>query len=106
MLLPASVVTMSAYQYFDLVNLSATGAKLRGSSLPRVGKPALFRLQSYKTLCRVVWTKDDLCGVHFDEVMPPRLLRRFREAGSATQIGMLTPDEKQAEEEWINGAGG
>jgi hypothetical protein len=66
-LLPASVVTISAYQYFELVNLSATGAKLRGSAIPAIGKPALFRLSGLQVLCKVVWAKADLCGVHFDE---------------------------------------
>ena len=104
-LLPASVVTMSAYQYFDLVTLSAGGAKLRGSSLPAVGRPGLFRLDGYKVMCRVVWAHDELCGVQFDELIPPKILERFREAGNTAQLGMLTPDEKQAEEEWANGAG-
>ncbi len=73
-LLPASVVTMSAYQYFELINLSATGAKLRGSATPAVGRAALFRLDRLQILCKVVWVKDGLCGVHFDEIIPPRVL--------------------------------
>src|SRR4028119_629075 len=99
-LLPASVVTMSAYQFFDLVNLSATGAKLRGPATPKLGKPALFRLDQFQTLCKVVWVKDDLCGVSFDELVPPRVLAHFRKVGSIVQLGLLTPDEKQAEQEW------
>jgi hypothetical protein len=98
-------VTISAYQYFELVNLSATGAKLRGSAIPAVGKPALFRLSGLHVLCKVVWAKDDLCGVHFDERLPPRLFAHFCKVGSPAQVGMLTPDEQQAEEEWANGAG-
>jgi hypothetical protein len=103
-LLEASVVTMSAYQYFELINLSATGAKLRGPSLPLVGRPALFRLNRFHVLCKVVWVKDQLCGVHFDEPIPPKVLAHFRETGSIAKLGMLTPDEKQAEEEWSGGS--
>jgi hypothetical protein len=104
-LLAASVVTMSAYQYFELVNLSATGAKLRGPSTPSVGKSALLRLDGFQVLCKVVWVKNDLCGVHFEELIPPRVLAHFRKVGSTAQLGMLTPDEQQAAEEWANGAG-
>ena len=93
---------MDAYQYLDLVNLSATGAKLRGTTIPAVGKQAMFRLDHYQVLCKVLWSKDNLCGVRFDEVIPPRVLEHFKEAGTAT-IGMLTPDEQQAAEEWTNG---
>ena len=103
-LLPASVVTVSAYQYLELVNLSATGAKLRGDMRPGIGKPALFRLDDFKVLCRVVWQTDDLCGVRFDEPMPPWALSHFRKIGGTAQIGMLTPEEKQAEEEWTDGS--
>lgn len=101
-LLPASVVTMDAYQYLDLVNLSATGAKLRGATIPAVGKQAMFRLDHFQVLCKVLWVKDNLCGIRFDEVIPPRLLAHFKEAGTAT-VGMLTPEEQQAAEEWTNG---
>jgi hypothetical protein len=104
-LLPASVVTMSAYQYLEVLNLSPSGAKLRGSPIPEIGKTAMFRLDGYQLLCKVVWAKDDLCGVRFDELMPPRVLQSFREAGSTAKLDMLTPAEQQAADEWNNGVG-
>ena len=99
-LLPASVVTMSAYQFLEVINLSPTGAKLRGAALPQMGKPAMFRLDQFQVLCKVVWIKNDLCGIRFDELIPPRVLANFRKAGNTAQVGMLTPDEAQAAEEW------
>ena len=99
-LLPASVVTMSAYQYLEVVNLSPTGAKLRGPSYPEKGRTAMFRLDQFQVLCKVVWSKDDLCGVRFEEIISPRVLAHFRKAGNTAQVGMLTPDEAQAAEEW------
>ena len=83
-LLPASVVTMSAYQYLEVVNLSPTGAKLRGSPRPDIGKTAMFRLEGLQVLCKVVWAKGDLCGVRFDETIPPRL------------PASATPDQREA----------
>ena len=105
-LLPASVVTMSAYQYLEVLNLSPTGAKLRGSPHPDIGKTAMFRLEGFQMLCRVVWAKGDLCGVRFDELIPPRVLAHLREAGNTAKLGMLTPDEQQAAEEWTVGLTG
>ena len=99
-LLPASIVTMSAYQYLEVVNLSPSGAKLRGPAHLEKGKTAMFRLDQYQVLCKVMWTKDDLCGVRFEELIPPRVLAHFRKAGNTAQVGMLTPDEAQAAEEW------
>jgi hypothetical protein len=94
---------MSAYQYLEVINLSATGAKLRGTSIPPMGKPALFRLDDYKVLCKVVWATDDLCGVRFDEPMPDRILAHFNKAGTTARIGLLTQEEEQAQEEWTKG---
>ena len=102
-LLPASIVTMSAYQYLEVMNLSATGAKLRGTMMPAVSMSALFRLDKFQVLCKIVWATEDLCGVRFDEPIPPYLLAHFGKVGNIAQIGMLTPDEKQAAEEWTNG---
>jgi len=102
-LLSASVVTMAAYRYFDLINLSATGAKLRGAEMPEVGKTALFRLDPFQALCKVVWVRDELCGIRFEELLSPRLLAHFRKAGDTAQLGMLTPAEQQAKEEWTDG---
>lgn len=89
---PASVVTMSSYQYFELIDLSATGAKMRGDTFPPLGKTALFRIQSYQTLCRVVWADNGVCGVRFDELIPARVLEDLRGAGTAAEVGLLTPD--------------
>jgi len=102
-LLPASVVTMSAYQYLEVVNLSPSGAKLRGSPVPEIGKTAMFRLDGFQLLCKIVWAKGDLCGVRFDELIPPRVLDSFREAGNTARLGMLTPAE-QAADEWSSGS--
>jgi len=88
--LPASVVTMSSYQYFELIDLSATGARMRGPTVLPLGRTALFRLESYQALCRMVWAKDGVCGVQFDELIPPRVLEDLRRAGAATEVGLLT----------------
>jgi hypothetical protein len=94
--LPASVVTMSAYKFLEVVNLSPTGAKLRGPTPLEVGKSAMFRLEGLHLLCKVVWVRDDLCGIRFDEPIAPRLVAEFQEAGAAAQ-GTLTPEEEPAD---------
>ena len=99
-LLPASVVTMSAYQFLEVVNISPSGAKLRGENIPPLGKTAMFRVDQFQALCKVVWIKGDLCGIRFDELITPRVLAEVRKAGNTAKVGMLTPDEAQAAEEW------
>lgn len=99
-LLSGSVVTISAYQFLDIVNISSTGAKLSGSRMPKAGVTALFRLQEFTVLCRVVWVTDKQCGVHFEEPLRPALLERFRREGSVAELGDLSPTERIFQEDW------
>lgn len=89
--LPATVVTMSAYQYLDVLDLSATGGKLRGDSLPELGKTALFRLDGYETLCKVMWVENGVCGVKFEELLAPRVLKHFHDVGQKASLHVVSP---------------
>lgn len=95
--LEASIVTMSDYQYFDVLNVSATGAKVKGPSLPPLGKTALLRLEDFQTLCRVVWVKEGECGIRFDELIPPRVLDVIAQRGERAQVGMIVTDEPESD---------
>lgn len=97
MLLSGSVVTISAYQFLEIVDLSGTGAKLRRSPMPKAGVTALFRLQEFSVLCRIVWVAGDQCGVHFEEPLRPALLQRFCREGSVAELGDLAPTEQVSE---------
>jgi len=81
-LMPASVVTMNAYQFPELLDISQTGAKLRGSSLPPVNTTGLLRVGSFQTLCRVVWVADEHCGVRFEEPIPHKVLKEIQLQGA------------------------
>ncbi len=74
----AAMTTMSAYHFPELTDISANGAKLRGSPLPPKGTVGLLRSGALEMLCRVVWSHDGECGVQFDEPLPMRLLRQIR----------------------------
>jgi hypothetical protein len=79
----ASIVTMSAYQFPQLADISQSGAKLVGSPLPPKGAVALLRTGALEVLCRVVWVKEGSCGVRFDEPVSPRILKQIQLDGSA-----------------------
>ena len=81
-LLPAAVVTMSAYQFPEMVDISQAGAKLRGSPLPPKGSTALLRVGPLEVLCRVMWVDGEQCGIRFDEAVPPKMLKQVELAGA------------------------
>lgn len=82
-LLPASVVTMSAYQFPEVVDLSPAGARLRGATLPPKGSTALLRVGELEVLCRVVWVGEEDCGVRFNETVPPPAFQKAQLQGTA-----------------------
>lgn len=83
----ASIVTMDAYRFPELADISATGAKLKGSPLPPKGARALLRAGGLEILCRVVWAQEGACGVRFEEPVPPRVLKQIEtEGGAALEI--------------------
>jgi hypothetical protein len=80
--LPASIVTMSAYQFPELADISRSGAKLRGSPLPPKGSMALLRVGTLEVLCRVVWVASEQCGLRFEEPVPPSTLKQIQLNGA------------------------
>ena len=82
--LPSSMVTLSAYQFPELANISQTGARLCGPSLPRKGATGLLKAGALEVLCTVVWVKDGQCGVRFDEAVSPNMLKRLQLDGAVT----------------------
>lgn len=78
----ASVVTMNAYQFPEIADISQTGAKLRGSPLPTKGATALLKSGPLEVLCRVVWVKGDECGLRFDEIVSPKILKQIQLDGA------------------------
>jgi hypothetical protein len=79
---PASIVTMSAYQYPELADISRSGAKLSGDALPPKGTTALLRAGKMEVLCRVMWVKDGHCGIRFEEVVSPAVLKQLQLDGT------------------------
>lgn len=80
--MPASIVTMSAYQFPELADISRTGAKLKGPSLPPEGTKGLLRAGAIEVLCRVMWVKGNQCGIRFDEPVSPTVLKQVQLDGS------------------------
>lgn len=78
----ASIVTMNAYQFGELADISQTGAKLKGAPLPPKGCAGLLRVGGLEVLCRVVWIKDDQCGIRFEEPVPPAVLKQIQLDGA------------------------
>ena len=68
--LTAIVVTVGGSRCHDLVDLSASGARLEGEALPRLGHEVIVTIEQVRAYGRVVWSEYGQCGIEFDEAIP------------------------------------
>jgi len=50
----------------SLSDLSLSGARFHTSEPPKEGTTALLEWESNDAICRVVWSRDGMCGILFD----------------------------------------
>jgi len=62
----ASLETPDGEVFGQLWDLSETGARVQTADLPKDGTTALLKWGSERVACRVIWTRDDMCGLAFD----------------------------------------
>ena len=83
----------------DLLDLSKTGARLRGRLFPGVGHEVLVLLGRLEAFGTIVWQDGELCGLQFDvplgedavatirrECVPPSLKGAAAEAALSAQL--------------------
>ena len=83
--LAAVIGTTKENKVAVLVGLSATGARLRASNLPRAGDAMTLKIDCVRAFGVVAWSEYGECGVEFDTpIFPFEVERLRREARSAT----------------------
>lgn len=102
-LLPVWISTVSASWTVDVVNVSRTGAKLRGHELPAKGTDLLVRVGPIDVLATVVWHCSDACGVTFDQPVSEADVAQLRRENRWASVTKLSPEERLAAEDWLTG---
>ncbi|WP_246167383.1 PilZ domain-containing protein [Sphingomonas piscis] len=95
---------MIATRTVELGDVSATGARLHGQDLPKVGDELFLRIRKVETFGRVVWREGDCAGVAFDEPLTASELNVVRSEGARTSQMRLTPAEVDALDQWVVGS--
>ena len=57
-----------------LTDLATGGARFVAELVPREGVSALLEWEGRETLCRVVWSKEGMCGLLFDRPISAHLV--------------------------------
>ncbi|WP_205481677.1 PilZ domain-containing protein [Sphingomonas arenae] len=97
----AILSTLSKTYEATLVDMSATGARLRADTLPEVDDELNLRVGRVKTFASVRWRKDGECGVRFYEPLLQQEVIAVRL--EAARGRGLNPASCAALDDWILG---
>lgn len=98
--LPAVVSTVENSLVAELVDLSATGARLKGTHLPARGAVISLKLDCVHAFGTVVWSSGDECGVCFDLPLAPFEFSRLRREVKIASVMWRNVDERLAARDW------
>jgi hypothetical protein len=95
--------TIDNYHMAMVIDLSSSGARMRGDKLPTVGQPVSVKLDCVRTFGVVAWSAGNECGVAFDDALSSFELQRLRREVKLVSVAWRSVDEKLASEDWANG---
>ena len=96
--------TITRSQAVFVREVSLTGARLEGPSLPEQDEEFVLTLGSLKAFAMVKWVRGTMCGVQFDVPLGENELRQLKREAPVGMISRQVVEMKQAYEDWVTGA--
>jgi len=93
--LAAALCTPAGNHSTVLIDLSRTGARLKGSSFPDEGEDVIFHAEKIRVAAELVWINGDECGVEFDTPIAADEVNRVRSLANFVNSAR-TPAEESA----------
>ena len=84
-----------------LIDVSSTGARLRGERLPGQGEDLVVNIEGNSTFATVAWSDDGQCGLTFDAPLPAAVLAAIEK--KVTRARGLPPQMIAALDDWQGG---
>ena len=103
LLVRAAMTSLHASRMIAILNISVTGARVRGPILPAASHDVLLRFASIETMGRVAWRNGDLAGIEFDEPLTDEEVEKLRRFAQVAQLTKLTPEERTAASHFSRG---
>ena len=69
----------------SLSDLSISGARFHTPNPPKEGSTALLEWETHDAMCRVVWTRGDVCGLLFDRPIPRHVVDKCAPASVSAE---------------------
>ena len=102
-LLPGRLTTTTKSLPVHMLDVSATGARVRGSDLPDVGAELVLAVERAQAFARICWSDGEERGLLFDEPLMPPQIERLKSEAERARLMQLTPDQKLALDDWLQG---
>ena len=102
MMIRAAMMTLTDTVNVDLLDLSRSGAKLRGPDLPAPGQEVILLLGRLEAFGSVIWRDEDQCGIHFDIALSERALA-IVESERCSRLTGVNGEAVLAAVDWHNG---
>lgn len=93
--LVAVLVTLAGDHPAELIDISRTGARLRGEILPPVGEQAMFKAAKVNATVEVVWREAGSCAVEFDMPIAAAEVQRLQWLGLWNGSGRKPAGERR-----------
>lgn len=73
---PAVFTSLGGAREGVLVDISSNGGRLKLDDTLSEGTSGMLRWADHECFCSIVWTKDGVSGLVFDEPIPPDVIQR------------------------------
>lgn len=99
----AAIMTIADRINVDLLDISTTGARLRGQGLPAPGQEVLALFGRLEAFATVVWAKADQCGLRFDVPLSEKAVAIVEAERVPISMAGFDADAVLAASDWHNG---
>jgi hypothetical protein len=100
---PALVSTIQDDRVLVLVDLSSTGARLRGPDLPPVGEAVSLKVDYVRAFGTVAWLNGGECGVDFDSPIQSFQIARLSERVKVATFTAGGVEQQLGLQDWLTG---
>ncbi len=98
-----AMMTLTETVGVDLLDLSTSGAKLRGRDLPAPGEQVIVLLGRLEAFGSVVWRDEDQCGIRFDVSLTESAQSVVESERGPSSLVTISRDDILAASDWHNG---
>jgi hypothetical protein len=97
------MMTLTETVGVDLLDLSTSGARLRGRDLPAPGEEVIVLLGRLEAFGSVVWRDEGQCGISFDVPLSENAQSVVERERGPSSFATINRDDILAASDWQNG---